>query len=321
MTNVSVAMCTHNGAEFVDAQLKSISDQTMKVTEIVLSDDASVDETLEIVEQVNSALGLNLRIVKNNPAMGVVKNFQFAIGRCSGPLIALCDQDDVWLPNKVERLHALFEQDKSVEYIFTNAQNIDALGQPMAHSLFEALELSRRERALISEGRAFEALLRRNLATGATVVFRKSLYARATPFPANWLHDEWLAIVAAANGSLRMLDEPLTAYRQHSSNQIGMRKLTFLQKFGKFSESRTARLTWLLRHAEELDNYMSQAPDVPEVWRRLAREKYEFESRRQTYPARRFSRLKPISQEIVNGSYTKFATGFKDAIRDLVQPV
>ena len=82
----------------------------------------------------------------------------------------------------------------------------------------------------IHGGRAFDVFLRRNLVTGATTVLRRSLLAHAAPFPVEWLHDEWLAIIAAAIGRVDVLEDELIDYRQHESNQIGAQRDTFVRK-------------------------------------------------------------------------------------------
>lgn len=324
---VSVALCTHNGASYVEEQIISILRQRSPVDELILSDDASIDGTVEIIQKsFDSFVGVNarvpaLKVLRNDPPLRVTKNFEQAISVTTGELIILSDQDDVWRSDKSERLAQFFSEHPSKMLAFTNARNVDSEGQYLGHTLFDALELTRSERKLVTHGRAFEAFLRRNLATGATVMFRRELFELAAPFPDAWLHDEWLAIVAAAHDGVGLLDVPLIDYRQHEANQVGMTKMSVAAKFSKFRESRSERNTRLYKRAAQLNNFMRTAPGVSEKYRKMAEEKFQFEAARQRYPAKRIARIPHIFRQLLAGSYHKYGTGAKDALRNLMQPI
>ena len=323
---ISVALATHNGERFVGEQIASILAQTLPVSEIVLSDDASSDRTVEIVEglvaEYQKAHGSapELVVLRNDPPLKVTQNFAQAIAHCTGDLIALCDQDDVWHPNRIERLAARFD-DPSVQLVFSNARQVDASGAYMGHDLFEAMGMSAGERALVDDGRAFEQFMRRNLATGATVMFRRSLAELAAPFPDAWLHDEWLAVIAAAYDGVRIHDESLTDYRQHDKNEVGMSKMNLSRKFGMFRQPRTERNRRLFLRAEALAPRITALDDVSAEYRSMAEEKLAFERARQAYPEARLRRLVPILRQLRLGRYGVYGTGFKDAVRNLLQPV
>ncbi len=322
---VSVALCSHNGAAYIGAQIRSILSQSRLVDEIVVSDDASSDRTVEIVENAFASRlksGPDLDIIKNKDPLRVTKNFEKAIGATTGELVLLADQDDVWREDKVEVLvNEMSLAGSKTLLTCTNARNVDDQGEPLGYTLFQALEITNSERTLISEGRSYEAFLRRNLVTGATVIFRRELYELARPFPDAWLHDEWLAIVAAAHNGVQMLDECLIDYRQHSANQVGMAKMTIAAKFFKFREPRAERNSRLYRRAKQLNEYMQSAEGVTTEHRRMAAEKLQFEEARQRYPARRISRIPHIARQLFAGNYRQYGTGLKDAIRNLLQPI
>lgn len=323
---ISVALATHNGAQFVGEQIASILAQTLPVSEIVLSDDASSDRTVEIVEglvaEYQKAHGSapELVVLRNDPPLKVTQNFAQAIAHCAGDLIALCDQDDVWHPNRIERLAARLD-DPSVQLVFSNARQVDASGAYMGHDLFEAMGMSAGERALVDDGRAFEQFMRRNLATGATVMFRRSLAELAAPFPDAWLHDEWLAVIAAARDGVRIHDEALTDYRQHDKNEVGMSKMNLSRKLSMFRQPRTERNRRLFLRAEALAPRITALDDVSAEYRSMAEEKLAFERARQAYPEARLRRLVPILRQLRLGRYGVYGTGFKDAVRNLLQPV
>lgn len=330
--HISVALGTHNGERFVGEQISSILAQTRPVNEIVLSDDASSDRTVEIVEATvanhRAAHGTapELVILRNDPPLRVTKNFEQALVRSTGDLVALCDQDDVWHPERIERLAARFE-DPQVLFVFSNARQVDAEGEYLGHDLFEALAMSPRERDLVEQGWVFEQFMRRNLATGATAMLRRSLVDVATPFPEAWLHDEWLALTAAAFDGVCMHDEALTDYRQHGSNQVGMTKIGTRRKFAMFAQSRTERNRRLFLRAQALDERIDdlRAPSSGRQpspgYLEMAHEKYLFEQARQAYPEARLLRIAPILKQLSKGRYSRYGTGFKDAVRNLLQPV
>lgn len=323
---VSVALATHNGERFVGDQITSILAQTLPVSEIVLSDDASTDRTVEIVERAvvehRTAHGsaAELIVLRNDPPLKVTQNFAQAIAHCTGGLIALCDQDDVWHPSRIARLAARFDE-PAVQLVFSNARQVDASGAYLGHDLFEAMGMSKAERALVEQGRAFEQFMRRNLATGATVMFRRSLAGIAAPFPDAWLHDEWLAVIAAAYDGVRIHDEALTDYRQHDKNEVGMSKMNFSRKFGMFRQPRTERNRRLFLRAEALAPRIAALDNVSAEYRSMVDEKLAFERARQAFPEARLLRLVPILRQIRLGRYRVYGTGLKDAVRNLLQPV
>lgn len=323
---ISVALGTHNGERFVGEQIASVLEQTRPVDEIVLSDDASTDGTVEIVEGAveahRAARGAvpELVILRNDPPLRVTKNFEQALAASTGELVALSDQDDIWHRTRIERLAARFD-DPTVSLVFSNARQVGASGEYLGHDLFEALGMNAGERELVEQGRAFEQFMRRNLATGATVMLRRSLVEEAAPFPQAWLHDEWLAVIAAAHDGVRMHDECLTDYRQHDENQVGMRKMDLRRKFGMFLQPRTERNRRLYLRAEALAARIDVLAGVPDTYRAAAQEKYLFEQARQAYPEAHLLRLIPILRQLRLGRYGRYGTGLKDAVRNLIQPV
>lgn len=321
---ISVALCTHNGARFLPEQLRSILAQSRRPEEIVLSDDASTDDTVRLAESIvaESAVAVELRVLRNAPALGVTKNFERAVRETRGELIALSDQDDVWRPDRLELMAARFQASPELLLLHGDARLVDAEGAPLGGTVFEAIEVSRWERETIRSGRAFDVLVRRNLAVGATTLFRRSLLEQALPFPRSWVHDEWLAVIAAAAGSgtVDFMDEPLIDYRQHGGNQIGARKLSLLGKVRRMLEPRRERNERLVLAFEALLERLERLP-VSETVLRTAREKALHERVRNELPEGRLLRIAPIVREVRSGRYALSGRGWPDVARDLLQPV
>ena len=318
---VSVALCTHNGAAYVEEQVRSILAQTYRPAEIVLSDDASTDATIALVTALVEPSGVALTVFANSPALGVTKNFEQAVRGCTGDLVALCDQDDVWHPDRLALMVGLFDERSDLLLASGDAELVDAAGARLDHTLFEALEVDETELAAVDRGDAFAALLRRNLVTGATTVLRRNLVDIAGDFPSSWVHDEWLASMAAAVGRVMITRERLVDYRQHGANQIGAAKLSLRGKIGRVLEPRGSRNARLEARAQALvERLQLLGAAVPVAILAGARGKLDHERVRNALPANRLRRIRPVLAEARSGGYELYGRGRADILRDLVQP-
>lgn len=311
---LSVALCSHNGARFIAEQVASIVGQEPRPTEIVLSDDASTDDTIDIVRGEVTAVPLT--VLRNDHALGVTANFEQAVRAASGDLIALSDQDDVWRSGRLASIAALFEADPGLLLVASDARLVDAHGLPTGSTLWRDLGVTAAEEAALVHGDAFSALLRRNLVTGATVVFRRELLASALPFPPAWVHDEWLAIMAAVQGGLRAVPDQLIDYRQHGANQIGVERLGLRGRLRRLREPRAARNARLLERAEVLNERLAGMGGT--VAARVAA-KARHEAARSALPAFPPARIVGVTRLLIGHGYRDFGRGLQDAVRDLVQ--
>ncbi|WP_104130343.1 glycosyltransferase family 2 protein [Cryobacterium sp. N21] len=319
----SVALCTYNGAAYLEEQLLSILGQSLPVGEIVVSDDGSTDETLSILERVAAGWpDLNFVVLRNATALGVTANFEQALAACSGDLIALCDQDDVWWPERLERMMAEFTRRPALQMLHADARLVDAAGAPLGFTLLQTLGVSDTDRASVHAGHAIDAYLRRNIVTGATMMVRRELVERSRPFPPAWVHDEWIAMVAAATGEVDLIEEPLTDYRQHGRNQIGVTTLDATGKLSRLRAPRRARNARLLARAAALQQRASGFEPAASVSvLALIEAKLAHEKRRSALPAARLRRVAPIVRGWRARDYSRFGLGLQDVLRDLVQPV
>lgn len=229
---VSIAIATFNGEKYLREQLESIYNQTYKHIEIVVSDDNSTDSTILILEDYKKKHGLIYSI--NDTNIGFVKNFEKVLGMCNGDYIALCDQDDIWLPNKIEVL--LSEIDNN-SLICSDAIVINSTGNPIAQSMY-----SHTKRKFYHTDH-FHHLLYNNYISGCTMLVKKELLIEAIPFPEHIsYHDWWLAIVASLVGSIGFVNEPLIKYRFHDNNQTSTGlKYKYKSIINKISEFRKKR--------------------------------------------------------------------------------
>jgi glycosyltransferase involved in cell wall biosynthesis len=220
---ISVALCTYNGERFLSEQLDSIAGQTRPPDELVVRDDASEDETLEILDRFSRDAPFPVLIDAATERFGVVRNFDRVLESCSGDLIFLCDQDDVWQPDKIERMVERFQERPAVGLVATDATLVDESLQPLGRTLWsDRFETETRSRA-VRKG-AVEVILNHDVVTGATMAFRSKYLETIRPIPEgmpNLIHDKWIAFVIACQAEVEFLPECLTLYRQHAGQQIG----------------------------------------------------------------------------------------------------
>lgn len=221
---VEVALATYNGERYLPALLDSLFAQTHRNFTIVASDDGSSDGTLGILEACSARHPGCIRIVRTGPPrLGVSGNFSSILPHLTAAHVLLCDQDDVWLPRKIElslaRLLAIeaAAPPGTPVLVHTDLAVVGEALEPVASSAMAYQE--------IDPSRAkFPLLLVSNVATGCTVGVNRALYRFAAPIPPEaMMHDHWFALVAAGFGRIGYVGEPTILYRQHSGNTIGAR--------------------------------------------------------------------------------------------------
>lgn len=229
---ISVALCTFNGEKYISEQLDSILNQSVKVDEIIVCDDMSTDETYQILEKYKNDNPSIFKIFQNETNLKSVKNFEKAINLCSGNVIFLSDQDDIWTIEKVEKCVAIFNSKKDIEAIFTNAYLINQLNKKFNFSLFDSIYFNPK---IVNKISLFEYLVKKkNVVTGATFCFKKNSTNEIFTFPElkNFHHDYYLALHFASQNKLYCLNENLTNYRLHDNQQVGTKNKT--NKFKRF---------------------------------------------------------------------------------------
>jgi glycosyltransferase involved in cell wall biosynthesis len=202
-------MATWNGERFLREQLESIYAQSWDPIEVVVSDDASTDGTMAILEEYSESRGL--RYSRNEQQLGLVRNFERAIEMCKGEFIALSDQDDLWKPMKVERLIAGIG---GATLAYCGVQEVLELDgvQHDDRTLDRILQFERAH----GGGHPTRHLLAENWVVSHTLLFRRDLVAKALPIPPSQrYHDGWLALLASKMDGLAFVDERLQAYRRH----------------------------------------------------------------------------------------------------------
>ncbi len=266
---VSIAMATYNGARFIDRQLASIKKQTYQPFELVITDDCSTDNTLELVEQFASVVNFPVSIYKNDRRLGYKDNFLNAASYCKGDLVAFCDQDDIWDSSKLARQVAYFAN-QEILLVTHQYELIDEQDTPLG-IVFPKLKKVRIYRNLTAD--PFFTFY------GMTLVFRRSLMPEnllslARPLDHSMpntpvSHDQFIPFLASVLGKIVFINEPLVRYRVHSRNTCGPQPvhsiISRMLNITKNVEERSnyfRNTSFVLNScAESLKNYMSLFPE------------------------------------------------------------
>lgn len=316
---ISVAMCTYNGERYLSEQLRSIADQTLHPAELVVCDDRSTDRTLALLAAFRETVPFPVRLTRNKTNLGSTQNFAQCIALCNGEAIALCDQDDSWKPEKLAVCASALEQDASVAGVFSNADLIDGHGATLPEALWDRVLFDAEAQRQFSVNPA-RYLTRRDLVTGAALVFRARERERFLPIASEWIHDGWIAFLLATLSQLRPLPQHLFTYRLHISQQVGLTlvpwqahlstKVDLALEAHKYQASRYRQLD------ERITDLELRGEPIPvEVRQRLRR--------RVNYEQKRAHLLEnPRSKRLMTAlsllpEYSEYNKGFMSFLRDL----
>ena len=206
---VSIVMATYNGERFLKEQLDSVFEQTYANLEIVIIDVCSSDHTLSILNKFAEEHS-NMKLYANEKNMGHIQTFEKGILFSTGEYISLCDQDDVWDKRKIE---ILMKEIKSYGMVFCDSTFINEEGTSLNKKLSDIKNLATYNNC--------EPFIIGNCISGHAAIFTREIASLATPFPAEIIHDWWLAFVATSRGTVPFVNQALVDYRQHSNNFIG----------------------------------------------------------------------------------------------------
>lgn len=319
--SISVALCTYQGARYLREQLDSLLTQQRRPSEIVAFDDASTDGTWQLLEtfaQQAREAGVAVSFHRNASNLGYVRNFSQALLAAQGDLVFLCDQDDVWHSDKVQLVAEQFERRPELLMLHSDADLVDQNGCSLQRTLFGAFEVSRDEIAALHRGDAFEVLIKRNVATGATMAIRRSVIARGFQVPDGWIHDEWLAMLASTQGRVDCLEAATIDYRQHGNNQVGARYRGFIERLTGGGISRADFMARMLRRTQSLQDQVLAGNihlSPPAMHTLLQRHRHA--QMRAHLPDRLLARSAAVLAEYASGRYKRFSNGAYSALSDL----
>lgn len=208
---VSIIIATYNGAKYLEEQLDSLVQQTYPNTEIIVMDDGSRDNTIDILERYAQQYN-NIRIVKNVTNLGYIKNFEKGCTLAKGAYVSFCDQDDVWAPEKTA---VLMNAIGAHPMIYCDSALVNENLEPLwNHSDLKNLA-------------SFDSCLyfaTDNCVGGHALIMKREVALAAMPFPVEMPHDLWLAFFTTFYGSIKYFDKPFVKWRQHGNNITATKK-------------------------------------------------------------------------------------------------
>lgn len=220
---VQVLLATYNGKRFLREQLNSVLSQTGVTVRILAHDDGSSDATTSILSEYAGMYPLQVEVMHDGVRLGSARdNFRHLLGASSADYVAFCDQDDVWLPEKLSlSMQAMRKLEDSAGaakplLVFTDARVVDESLRTLHASLWQSNNL--RDAASPN----FAGLLTENVATGCTSLLNRPLAVlMQTMPPTAQMHDHWAALLASGLGALRAVAQATVLYRQHQTNVVG----------------------------------------------------------------------------------------------------
>lgn len=224
MDEIVCILCTYNGEKYIYDQLESIFQQTIRINRLIICDDASIDNTVKIIKKWQKNVDFPVSIYENDYSIGCIRNFEKALSLATSEYIFLADQDDVWLPNKVEItmkelkcLEDLYGKDTPC-LVHSDLIVVDKDLQVLHKSFLKNQGINH----VFDEKKQLQCLMVQNFVTGCTIAINRALKDKAMPFPKNIvMHDHWLALVASLTGKIGFVDKPTIFYRQHGRNTVG----------------------------------------------------------------------------------------------------
>lgn len=307
-----MVVATYNGARFLSQQLESILNQTHSVDEVVVTDDGSTDGTLAIIEHVRLT-GAPLRLLPDRTHVDVLRNFERGIAAARGDIVFLCDQDDVWRPQKVEVTVGAMAG-TGAGAAFSDAGIIGREGT--SKTLWEAVGFTNRRRRRWAKD-PIGVLLQRNVVTGATLAADRRAIQPLLPLPRGGWHDLSLAVLLAAKTTVLPIGTPLIDYRLHSDNAAGL-DLRRARDRRETRDSWEANLDAQASHWMELQR--SLASGAPIAAERAAAKIAFLGQRRRMSSNARSKRILLASSRLLAGDYNRYANGLMSFARDVAQP-
>ncbi len=324
--SISVAMATYNSERFLAEQLESLLHQTRQPDELIVSDDGSTDRTCELIQSFAAKAPFPVQLLANIRNLGVNGNFDRAIAACRGGLVFPCDHDDVWLPQKIERIADVLEQNTTAVMLISNSEIVDPELRSTGRSLY-TLRFPQTEKLHPKGVTTIRFLLTSWAVAGHTMAFRRvpALAMPASRIAADCTYDFTRAIVAGATHDIVTIPDRLTKYRRHQAQVTSewslpptpverlRRKVRniFASDKNAISESRKF-VRDLLQICDGLRG-LGADHDVTEFLRQRA-EMVRFQANLRLRP--RVQRVPGIVLGLVGGRYHKYAGGLLTALQD-----
>jgi len=321
---ISIAMATYSGADYLEAQLESLVQQTRLPAELVVFDDQSSDATIEILERFKRTAPFRMYLSRNVERVGYAANFARALSACRGDMIFLCDQDDFWLPQKIQTVSDWFDRDPRDQVLVHDLEFCDSALQPIGQRKIERM--------------ASYTDPQESYVTGAATAVRRRFLQILFPFPnVEFIgHDDWIHQCAHLIGGKEVLPDVLALYRRHGANAtvgtaLNAARVTTRKEFTAGHATSNTRPTlhtrivtwqlladWLTKHKAILveNGYLelSRCNELSEMMERKVR---WAKQRYRNLALPKYMRAVPVLVMLAQGGYSIFS-GVKSAAKDII---
>lgn len=315
----SVAIAAYRGEKYLEEQLASLFAQTRSPDEIVICDDSPDDATEKIVKGVADSSPCDILYYHNEVQYGVTGNFSKAVSLCNGDIIFLCDQDDVWLPKKIELMLDVLDNTPQIGAVFCDSTVVDVNLELLGYSLWDMCGFKSSRQKKLMDGKALEVFLKRTSATGHDIAFRGEYKKLLLPFISHFTYDISICVLLACVTDWGMLNKELSLYRIHGNNVTDPGKHTIAKQLelsqtsiknnkfkndGDFFQAVLERL--------EQSDYSISLEKCNKLKRRI---KHSF--KRANLSSNIFYRSPVIINEALNRNYFSYANGLKSILVDI----
>jgi glycosyltransferase involved in cell wall biosynthesis len=323
--SISIAMCTYNGVKHVLQQMESFAAQSLLPAELVVCDDLSTDETVEVIRAFANRAPFAVRLEVNEANLGYSENFMKSFGLTSGELILCSDQDDVWHPEKLRKFADKFRLDPDPGLILCDANLVDQDLKPIGLTLWQSRKFWAGARRKVAGVTGAAVILKDPtwFASGATMGFASKYKSLVLPLVEGWTHDAWIATLVASVAPVGLIPEPLNDYRQHTSQVFGgtSGSVGHVMNLAKARASTEDHFLATAERYRQLAARLKEADVVtldPAMFRRVERKIAHWERRSKMRKVSKLARFPLIGRELALGRYQSYSQGWKSMAVDVL---
>ncbi len=319
----SIVIAVYEGEKYIGTQLESIFAQTKLPEEIIISDDSPNDLTEKQIKKYTEKYPNIVKYFSNEKKLGIDKNFEKAISKSTGDLIFLCDQDDFWERDKIEKISSILMSSNDVAGVFCDSWLTDPNLNISDINLWRLRGFGNREQQKLESGQALDVFLKKVPCSGHNIAFKAELKDILLPFPehsgACHCFDSWIGFIIAMAFDWQFLPEKLTRYRIHHMNSSDSPSCNFCQRVEDAKKSiKDNTFGWT---ADLLENAVYR---VEERGIRIAdkdlnkiNERICFSREREHMSSNLLCRLPSIIKLASNGWYFRFGSGILNICQDI----
>lgn len=266
---IDILLATYNGEKYIKEQIESILNQTYKNIKLIISDDCSKDSTSKILKEYEKKDDrIKLYIQQEN--LGVVKNIEFLLKKVENKYYMLSDQDDVWLPQKVEKSLEKLKQENA-DLVFGDLEVVNKDLKTIYPSFGDFMLLNKKINKYINSNKLNYLY---NCVTGCTILAKKETIEKIIPLPQKskyLIHDHWIGLMVSIYGKVAYIPEKYIKYRQHGNNQVGTDKISH-----GFKKIEQVRKLFINVKLGVFGTYVENSARFPEKLQKLNAQSYEY---------------------------------------------